>query len=233
MKRTFSMMLALLLVLGSLCMVACGTNEQELPENAVYVTISDGSLALVRKAVSLSDADGDGATTVNDALILAHDAAYEGGADAVYNASESEWGLSLYKLWGIENGGSYGYCVNDASAMSLVDPVAVGDHIYAYVYSDLVAWSDVYSKFDKGTAAPAKGEEITLTLTYAGYDAEWNPVTAPVANAVITVNGEATDYTTDAEGKITLSFDKKGSYTVSATSETLTLVPPVCVVTVK
>lgn len=233
MKRIISMMLAMLLVLGSLCLFACGADGDEIPENAIYVTISDGSLALVRRAVSLSDADGDGATTVNDALILAHDAAYEGGAEAGYDAAESEWGLSLYKLWGVENGGSYGYCVNDASAMSLVDPVAVGDHVYAYAYSDLVAWSDVYSRFDKSTAEAAKGEQLTLTLTYAGYDADWSPITAPVADAVITVNGEATEYATDAEGKVTLSFDKKGSYTVSATSESLTLVPPVCVVTVK
>lgn len=232
MKRIISMMLAMLLVLGSLCLFACGADGDELPENAIYVTISDGSLALVRRAVSLSDADGDGATTVGDALILAHDAAYEGGAAAGFGAAETEYGLSMTKLWGNASG-VYGYCVNDASAMSLYDAVAVGDHVYAYVYRDLETWSDVYSYFDKSTVEVAKGEPLTLTLTYAGYDASWSPITAPVADAVITVNGEATEYATDAEGKVTLSFDKKGSYTVSATSESLTLVPPVCVITVK
>lgn len=232
MKKIISMMLAMLLVLGSLCMFACKANEDEIPENAIYVTISDGSLVLVRRAVSLSDADGDGATTVGDALLLAHDAAYEGGAAAGFDSAETEYGLSMTKLWG-NTSGAYGYCVNDASAMSLYDTVAVGDHVYAYIYRDLETWSDVYSYFDQSAVETAKGEQVTLTLTYAGYDAAWNLVTAPVSNAVITVNGEATSYTTDAEGKVTLSFDKKGSYTLSATSETLTLVPPVCVVTVK
>ncbi|MBO5898329.1 MAG: hypothetical protein J6R04_04885 [Clostridia bacterium] len=232
MKRIISMTLVMLLVLGSLCMFACKANEDEIPENAIYVTISDGSLALVRRAVSLSDADGDGATTIGDALVLAHDAAYEGGAAAGFGAAETEYGLSMTKLWGITSG-AYGYCVNDASAMSLYDAVAVGDHVYAYVYRDLETWSDVYSYFDRSAVETAKGEQVTLTLTYVGYDAAWNLVTAPVADAVITVNGEATSYTTDAEGKVTLSFDKKGSYTLSATSETLTLVPPVCVVAVK
>lgn len=232
MKRLFSLLLATLLVLGSLGMFACKANENKIPENAIYVTISDGSLVLVRRAVSLSDADGDGATTVGDALLLAHDAAYEGGAAAGFGAEETEYGLSMTKLWG-NTSGAYGYCVNDASAMSLYDAVAVGDHVYAYIYRDLETWSDVYSYFDKSAVEIAKGEPLALTLTYAGYDAAWNLVTSPVADAAITVNGEVTSYTTDAEGKVTLSFDKKGSYTVSATSDALTLVPPVCVVTVK
>ncbi len=233
MKRTLSMMLAMLLVLGSLALTACGTKGDEIPENAVWVTVADeGALALVRKAVSLSDADGDGATTVNDALILAHDAAYEGGAAAGYGSVESEYGMSMTCLWG-DASGAYGYCVNDASAMSLLDAVKVGDHVYAYVYTDQQTWSDVYACFDKGALETAKGAEVTLTLTYAGYDAEWNAVTAPVADAVVTVDGEATDYKTDADGKVTLTLDKKGSHTVSASSDALTLVPPVCVITVK
>lgn len=232
MNRLISMLVAALLVCGCVGLVACDTAERE-PENAVYVTVANGELVLTRKAVSLSDADGDGATTINDALMLAHDAAYEGGAAAGYQASESEWGLSLYKLWGVENGGSYGYRLNDGTAMSLVDPVEVGDHVYAYVYTDLSAWSDVYSNFDVSVAEVARGEALTLTLTYAGYDADWNPVTLPVADATVTVDGKATAYKTDADGKVTLTLDKKGEFVISATSEELTLVPPVCVATVK
>ena len=51
--------------------------------------------------------------------------------------------------------------------------------------------------------------------------------------SLITVDGETTAYKTDAEGKVLLSFDRKGTYVVSATSDSLTLTPPVCVVTVK
>lgn len=231
MKKVVSMMMAVLMLVCVLCTVGCSTEEKE-PENPIYVTIANGELVLTRKAVSLSDADGDGKTTVNDALILAHDAAYEGGAKAGFSSAETEYGLSLTCLWG-NTSGSYGYCVNDASAMSLYDAVKVDDHVYAYVYTDLVAWSDVYSYFDVSAAETTKGEQLTLTLSYAGYDANWNPVTSPVADAVITIDGEATEYKTDAEGKVTLTFDGKGKFTVSATSQTLTLVPPVCLVTVK
>lgn len=232
MKKVVSMMLVVLLVCFSVNLVACHAGEGE-PENAVYVTIANGELVLARKAVTLTDVDGDGATTVNDALLSAHDAAYEGGAAAGYSATESEWGLSLSRLWGVENGGSYGYCVNDAFASSLADPIKVGDHVYAYVYTDLVGGSDVYSSFDVSTVETARGEEITLTLTYAGYDEAYNPVSNPVADAVITVDGAATAYKTDAEGKVTLTLDKKGKAVISATCATLTLVPPICVATVK
>lgn len=231
MKKAVLIMTVVLMLACMLCTVGCVGTVQE-PENAVYVTIANGELMTVRQAVSLSDADGDGATTINDALMLAHDAAYEGGAKAGFSSTETEYGLSLTRLWG-DLSGVYGYCVNDASAMSLADAVKVGDHVYAYVYSDQVAWSDAYSHFDVYSTQIKRGEQITLTLSYAGYDANWNAVTAPVANAVITVNGEASTHTTDVDGKVTLSFDKKGRYVISATSDVLTLVPPVCVIDVK
>jgi hypothetical protein len=135
-------------------------------------------------------------------------------------------------LWGDESG-AFGYCVNNASAMSLFDEVKVGDHVYAYVYSDQMTWSDSYSYFDVSLVETAAGEQMTLTLFCVGYGEDWMPVTSPVAGAVITVDGAASEYRTDEEGKVTLTLDKKGSYTISATSETMTLVPPVCIVRVK
>ena len=54
----------------------------------------------------------------------------------------------------------------------------------------------------------------------------------PVANAVITVNGEATDCKTDAEGKAVLSIDQPGKYLISAISETQNLIAPVCVLAI-
>jgi nucleoid-associated protein YgaU len=70
-----------------------------------------------------------------------------------------------------------------------------------------------------------------LTLKALTYDADWNLLNSPVAGAVIYVDGKATSSKTDAEGKVTLSFDKAGTYTVSAKSDSQTLVPPVCIVT--
>lgn len=198
----------------------------ENTDTTVYVSIANGDLLLAYEPVTVTDADLDGTLTVNDALICAHNAKYEGGADAGYTASETDYGLSLYKLWGIENGGSYGYCVNNASAMSLLDPVKHGDHVYAYVYTDLVTYSDTYSYFD----AVFTDGGLTLTLYSSGYDANWMPVTNPVSGAVITVDGIETEYVTDENGKVTLPenvifLDK--TVTVSAKSDTMTLVPPV------
>ncbi|MBQ5318505.1 MAG: hypothetical protein J6K17_05385 [Oscillospiraceae bacterium] len=200
----------------------------------VYVTISDGTgaLPLAQKKINVTDVDADGALTINDALFAAHDAKYDGGAEAGFASGETEYGLSLNKLWGVENGGSYGYYKNNASAMSLSDTIAEGDYINAYAYSDLIAWSDVYSWFDIDSAEVDTGAEIALTLSYAGYDSDWNPVTLFASDAVITINGEKTSFTTDSQGKVEIKFDEAGEYVISAVSETQTLVPPVCKVTV-
>lgn len=199
----------------------------------VYVSITDdtGALVLAHEAIDVTDADADGALTINDALICAHAARHEEGA-AAYRSETSEFGLSLMKLWGVENGGSYGYYCNDASAWSLLDPVAAGDHVKAYVFTDLVTWSDTYSFFDAAAVEAAAGAEVALTLHAAGFDEMWNPVTLNVEGAVITVNGEATDVVTGADGKAVITFAEAGVYVISADSETMNLVAPVCVVTV-
>ena len=143
---------------------------ESAPQDTAYVTIADenGELALVREAVVLEDADGDGAVTVNDALLLAHEQAYPGGAAAGYLSSEGPYGLKLDKLWGVENGGSYGYYVNHASAMSLTAPVSDGDEVAAFIYTDLDGYSDTYCYFDRATAELNAPGELTLTLKAAG-----------------------------------------------------------------
>ena len=221
--------LSLLLVVWML--VSLTASAEAAP--TVYVSISDdtGALVLAYVPVALTDADGDGALTICDALMLAHAAHHPEGAEA-FLAEQTEWGLSLYKLWGVENGGSYGYMLNDVSAWSLVDPVKDGDHVKAYAFTDLTAFSDTYAYFTAPVAAAVVNTEIALTLNAAGYDADWNPVILPVAGATLTVNGEKTDVVTDENGNAVLTLAEAGTYTVSAVSETMTLVPPVCIVTV-
>lgn len=230
MKKLISITLTLLMLasLSLTCFADSASTE-------VFVTIADdkGELVLVHENITVTDADKDGAVTLNDALICAHDARFEGGSAQGYESVSTEYGLSLIKLWGIDNGGSYGYCVNSASAMSLADTVNDGDHLYAYAFSDLETWSDTYSFFDKDTLSAKVGEEVSLKLSMAGYDAEWNPIVLPVGGAVITVNGEASEAVTDSDGNVRIKLDKAGVYVISATSESLTLVPPVCVVTVE
>lgn len=225
MKKLFSLLCALLMLFSF------AVADEEVP--VAFVSISDdtGALVLAHAVVALTDADGDGAVTICDVLLTAHASYHPDGMDA-FGAADSEWGKSLTKLWGVENGGSYGYYLNDASAMSLADPVAAGDHVKAFVYTDLTAYSDTYTFFTAPVAAAAVDAEVALTLNAAGFDENWAPVTLPVANATLTVNGEKTEIVTDENGCAVLTFAEAGEYIVSAVSESMTLVPPVCIVTV-
>ena len=223
MKKILSIAMAVALILGVFCMSASADQSGI----GVYVTIADenGELALALEKITVADLDGDGKYTLDEALYAAHEAKFVGGAAAGYASEDTQWGISLMKLWGAENGGSYGYCVNDASAMGLGQELAEGDRINAYVYTDLVAWSDTYCFFDQAELTVPVGSEVTLTLMASGYDANWNPVTLPVAGATVTVNG-ADIALTDSEGKVTLTASAIGEYLISAKSESATLVPP-------
>lgn len=220
-------LLCTLLVLLLICVSATA--------ETVFVTISDGQgeIVMAHAPIDASDADGDGAITIYDALYAAHEARYEGGTQAGFAAGDLGYGLSLTKLWGEENGGSYGYYVNNVSAYSLTDPIAEGDCVRAFAYTDLEAWSDLYCYFSDADALEcAAGEAFALTLNVQSYDADWNAVVSPKAGAAITVNGEDTQLVTDDEGNVQLCFDAPGEYLVSARADDAVLVPPVCVVTV-
>ena len=214
-----------------LTLALCGAAVAE----TVYVTIADGQgqLVMVNAAIDVTDIDADGALTINDALYAAHEAAYEGGAEAGYAAADAGYGLSISKLWGEENGGSYGYYLNDVSAYSLLDPVADGDYLNAFVYTDLEAWSDLYCTFGYREVVADAGANIILTLNMMTFDENWNPVSLPVEGAILTIDGEDSEVVTDAEGKAQFTIEAAGEYLISARSDSAILVPPVCIVTVK
>ena len=225
MKKSLTILLASMLIFSTLALSSCG----DAADDDVYVTIANGNIILAYEDVDLTDADGDGTLTVGDALYLAHEENYSGGAAAGFASEMTDYGLSLTKLWGDESG-SFGYTVNNVSALSLADTVKAGDHIVAYVYTDTTTWSDTYCFFDKAELDVKENTKFTLTLTMNTYDAEWNTVQAPVEGARITVNGSTTDYVTDASGKVTLSLTDDAI--ISAVSDTMTLIPPVCSVDV-
>ena len=226
MKKFLSLLLTMLML------VSLTAFAEEAPTVYVSISTDTGALVVAYAPVTLTDADADGALTICDALMAAHAAYHPDGAEA-FLAESTEWGKSLYVLWGVDNGGSYGYMLNDASPLSLLDPVQPGDHIKAYAFTDLTNFSDTYCYFTVPVAAAAVNTEITLTLSAAGYDEAWNPVTYPVQGAFLIVDGEVDDgIVTDAEGRFMLTFPEAGVYTISAVSNDLTLVPPVCIVTV-
>lgn len=234
MKKILSVAVALLMMLGMLGISASAEPEPGSDLITVYVTIStaDGELILTREAIVVGDEDGDDIISIYDVLYTAHEKKYEGGVSAGYNTAETQYGISLIKLWG-DTSGAFGYYVNNKSATSLNDVVKDGDYIHAYVYQDQTAWSDSYSWFEKSEQTAKLGESVTLTLFAASYDASWNLVTSPVSGAKLLINGVASSYKTDAEGKVTLNLENSGSFVISATSESQTLVPPVCRVVIE
>ena len=226
MKKVIAMVLAVALML---CTLGLGYVVNANESCQIYVTIvNKEQLVVTQKAVNVTDVDGDTLLTVNDALYIAHENYYDGGAQAGYGYYTGDYELSMSALWG-DKSGSFGYYKNNNSCMSLADTVADGDYVTAFVYASST-WSDVYSYFDVNQMECGVKDEISLTLLSSGYDAAWNPITVPVANATITVNGTKTNYITDSEGKVTIKLDKVGTNIISATSESSVLVPPVCMV---
>ena len=223
-------MCALLCLLLCLSFAGCGAKEE--PTVTVYVTIANaGELMVTCEAVAVPAEEEGAAVTIDAALRAAHEAFYKDG-EGYKSEGSDEGDMNLLKLWG-ETDGWFGYYVNNASAWSLYDPVNAGDHLVAFHYKDTDMGSDLYSSFDKLSAEMAAGESLSLVLTSAGWDADWNPLSLPVANADILVNGESVGAVTDADGSVTLQLDAAGDYVISAVSEEQILVPPVCRVTVK
>ncbi len=225
MNKNIIAIAAALLLTGPGSIPAAAAEEVE-----VYVTISDGNgaLALAAEPIVVTDADGDGVVSICDALYLAHEAHYTGGADAGFAAGETEFGISMSKLWGTENGSVFGYYVNNVSPQSLGDAVQAGDFISAYCITDATAFSDLYCFFDEAIISVGADKSVHLELNANSYDENWNPVVIPVENAVLTIDEERTEFVTDADGAVTFTLEEPGTHVISAVSDSQLLVPPVC-----
>lgn len=222
-KRLFAAVLVLVFAFCA-CTVVLASSPR--PSTATVTIISKGEFVLKNYEVVVSSDDFN----IDDALKAAHDAKYEGGSDKGYASATGDYGLYVKKLWGDESG-AFGYTVNNKMSSGLSDKVGAGDSVVAYIYTDATTYSDKYTYFDVNKANVKGGEELTLTLSYIGYDENWNAVASPLKGATITVDGEKTEYKTDADGKVTLFLKGGKTYTVSASADS-TIVPPLCVVTV-
>lgn len=226
MKKITAVLLSMVLVLGmfGVSAFAAGSSTE------VYVTIAlgDGTLALAQETVAVTDIDNDNKITINDALYCAHAAFYPGGAAAGYATELTAWGMGIKKLWNVANGGSYGYYINNTSAWSLTDVIAAGDYVNAFAYKDVQGFSDSYSYFSAQTVNATAYESFDVTLNCLTFDADWNTVETPVAGAVIIVDGSKTDFITGADGKATITLTKAGTHVISAESDSIVIVAPVC-----
>lgn len=223
MKKLLTCLLIMVLVMIS-------ANSEE--NNTVTVIVTKGSNILCFADVDVDDTDHDGILTINDALYLAHSLHCEAGADG-YLSYKSDYGLSLGLLWGVDNGGAYSYYINNESPMDLSDPIKGGDVIHAFLFDDLVTWSDLYSWFEETEITCEEGETMTLTLCSMGYDEAWNVVIAPVNGAILTVNGEETQDVSNEDGVFTFTAPAAGEYVLSAVMTDIVLCAPACRLIVK
>ncbi len=217
-------------------------------DKGVLASASDHS-AMVRKEVTVTDLNSDGILTYDEALVAAHKAynSADGYATKEYS-SEYGSGVSVTKLWGVSADSSFFYLNGSALTSHVGDTeqsvVKTGDDLYAAILQDTTYYSDRYASFDADTKKVKAGEELTLTLTAGGKGAAAVPVGTWNNGSFTALEGK----TTDANGRVTLSFDKEGTYLVTAngtvkgmvkdwstgteTEKDCPIMAPACVVTV-
>ena len=216
----------------------------------VTVTVSNkGTLALVNGTVTVTDSNGDGILTYHEALEAAHAAYCPDG----YTATESEWGISVSKIWGVETYNSLYFRNGEKLANHVgnteTSTVAESDSLLVSINKDDTYYSDRYSSFNLTEKTVVAGVPFKLTLK-----AELTGGSTIVPNATIGIwkDGVFTPIegmATGEDGNVTLTFDEVGTYIISASgtvSDTVQdwsnggaeitvdcpIIAPVCVVTV-
>ena len=227
-SRLLSLLLAFVMVFTMMPGMAWAETGNTAATATVYLTVSNqGVLAadnngsvMANRPVTVTDLNSDGSFTVDEALKAAH-STYN--TESGYGTTTQSYMTAVNKLWGVETSNVL-FFVNSAGLEMSVDwsYVKDGDHIVASVNSDAV-YSDWYTYFDSETKGVSVGEELILNLKgFKGMaTADWAKESSPLHGIQIgtytdgqfaAVNGAVTD----ASGNVTLTFDKAGTYIVSA-----------------
>ena len=235
-KRLLSLLLALTMALS---LAATGAWAADQDSIQVTVTIANqGAIAvgknntlMARVPVTVTDRNQDGKFTYDEAMTAVHKAYCEQG-----EAGFAMKGNSCEMLWDNETTSLGFYRNNTMTGYINGESVEDNDDLTAFVYQDQKNWSDQYCFFDQTTATVKSGESLTINLKGVGFDENWNTVSSPVKQAGLGVYYGGTfrtrNVSTDANGNGTISFDKAGTYVLSAKKDGAYLVPPVCIVTV-
>ena len=183
------------------------------PEGKVAVA-KDGITELYKAGLTVTDADGDGKVTVNDAFIAMHTAYSTNGA-ADFVTEESQYGLYISRMWGVDNG-SVSYLVNNRSVLTLLTELKANDVINAYFYRDTTYYSDLYAYFEDDTVDMTVGKSGSFSVNGL---AGGITVVAPKGAAVNVYDADGETVTTMAtsvadDGSFNLNFAAAGTYTV-------------------
>ena len=180
------------------------------PVNITVTVVNAGQFEVERLALTVEDANANGKLTIEDAMVCAHREYCDEG-EAGFASVEGGDGMYITKLWGVENGGAYGYYLNDKMAMSLSDEIQAGDYLVIFAYKDAANYSDIYAW---ASLEMGEGDAVIFTLSgYTGWDADYNPIEGPISGASVYVDGtqigdQTGDTLTDENGKVTLYLPK-------------------------
>lgn len=239
MKKIISLILSIMLIVSSFSTMVFATENNV----TVYVTISkygeilsdkDGNLI----ALSSIELTGKDTYTLDDVFKTVHSTLCEGGESA-YETQTGDYGLYVYKFWE-DTSGNFTYQVNfgQDDVWGPTHTVQNGDCIDFCINQSFYPDTEVYTRFDQSSPKITNGESLELILSQGEYTADGFSF-SPCVDASITINGISTENVTDAEGKVSLSFNENGKYVISAVKtkivdeETVTAIEaPVCVVTV-
>ena len=174
---------------------------------------TDDGRAAVELPVTVKDADADGILTFHDALVALHEAYRAEG----YTLQQ---GGTVAKLWGVETNAT-SFFKNREELTKMVNfktsTVADNDQLYAVVMTDKTDRADCFTWFDKTEATVKAGESFKLTLTGKSDDyAKSGAVGIDVGTWEDGAFTALKNAKTDIDGNVTLSFDKAGTYLVTA-----------------
>lgn len=174
---------------------------------------TDDGRAAVELPVTVKDADADGILTFHDALVALHETYRVDG----YTLQQ---GGTVAKLWGVETNAT-SFFKNGEELTKMVNfktsTVADNDQLYAVVMTDKTDRADCFTWFDKTEATVKAGDSFKLTLTGKSGDyAKSGAVGIPVGTWEDGAFTALKNAKTDIDGNVTLSFDKAGTYLVTA-----------------
>ena len=242
MKKLLSLLLSLIMIFGTLATPVLAETEDAV---TVFLNVSQYGEFLKDKSgepliLAPIELSGKESYTLDDEFAALHRMHYDGEDTSGYASEEGKTGLYITKFWGDESG-KYGYRVNGGteSIMGLSHEVNDGDYIDVAIYESFYPDTENYTSFEAYAENVYVEEDLELTLNQEDFDENWNTLFSPCEGAFITVDNDVTDYTTDEDGKVSLSFESAGTYIISATKEkqvgenTVTAITaPVCAVTV-
>lgn len=174
---------------------------------------TDKGKAAVELPVTVRDADADGILTFHDALVALHEAYCADG----YTLQR---GVTVTKLWGVETYAT-SFFKNGEELTKMVayktSTVEDNDQLYAVVMTDKTDRADCFTWFDRTEVTVKAGESFKLTLTgKCGDYAQSGAASIPVGTWEDGTFTALENAKTDKDGNVTLSFDKAGTYLVTA-----------------